>query len=70
MPPPAPEVVEERAQWIFNKLNRFGITGIVTAQLDPVRLKAYRDLESKNKLTVRRRYDYPPVPWQARVRPA
>jgi predicted amidohydrolase YtcJ len=53
MPPPAPEVVEERAIWIFNKLNGFGITGIVTAQLDPVRLKAYRDLESKDKLTVR-----------------
>jgi len=53
MPPPKPEVVEERARWIFSKLNQFGITGIVTAQLDPVRLKAYRDLESKDKLTVR-----------------
>jgi predicted amidohydrolase YtcJ len=53
MPPPAPETVEERASWIFDKLNKFGITGIVTAQLDPVRLKAYRDLESKGKLTVR-----------------
>jgi predicted amidohydrolase YtcJ len=53
MPPPAPEVVEERAQWIFNKLNGYGITGITTAQLDPVRLNAYRDLESKDKLTVR-----------------
>ena len=48
-----PEVVEERAAWIFNKLNGYGITGIVTAQLDPVRLKAYRTLESKDKLTVR-----------------
>jgi predicted amidohydrolase YtcJ len=53
MPPPAPKTVEERATWIFNKLNGYGITGIVTAQLDPVRLKAYRDLESKDKLTVR-----------------
>lgn len=53
MPPPTPETVEKRAVWIFNKLNKFGITGIVTAQLDPVRLKAYRDLESKNKLTIR-----------------
>lgn len=53
MPPPKPETVEERAIWIFNKLNKYGITGIVTAQLDSVRLKAYRDLESKNKLTVR-----------------
>ena len=53
MPPPEGKVVEERATWIFNKLNSFGITGIVTAQLDPMRLKAYRTLESKNKLTVR-----------------
>jgi predicted amidohydrolase YtcJ len=53
MPPPAPETVEERAVWIFNKLNSYGITGIVTPQLDPVRIKAYRDLESKDKLTVR-----------------
>jgi hypothetical protein len=53
MPPPPPEVVEERASWIFNKLNGYGITSLITAQLDPVRLKAYRDLESKNKLTMR-----------------
>jgi predicted amidohydrolase YtcJ len=53
MPPPEDKVVEERATWIFNKLNSFGITGIVTAQLDPVRLKAYRALESQGKLTVR-----------------
>ena len=53
MPPPPPEVVQERASWIFNKLNGYGITSIITAQLDPVRLKAYRDLESKNKLTMR-----------------
>jgi predicted amidohydrolase YtcJ len=53
MPPPAPKTVEERAVWIFNKLNSYGITAIITAQLDPMRLKAYRDLESKNKLTVR-----------------
>ncbi len=53
MPPPTPETVEERATWIFSKLNSYGITGIVTPQLDPVRIKAYRDLESKDKLTVR-----------------
>jgi predicted amidohydrolase YtcJ len=53
MPPPADKVVEERAVWIFNKLNGYGITGIITAQLDPMRLKAYRSLEAKNKLTVR-----------------
>jgi predicted amidohydrolase YtcJ len=52
MPPPPPEVVAERATWIFGKLNGYGITGIVTPQLDPVRLKAYRDLESQDKLTV------------------
>jgi hypothetical protein len=53
MPPPEDKVVKERAIWIFNKLNSFGITGIITAQLDPVRLKAYRALESQDKLTVR-----------------
>ena len=53
MPPPAPETVEERAAWIFNKLNSYGVTAIITPQLDPVRIKAYRDLESKDKLTVR-----------------
>jgi predicted amidohydrolase YtcJ len=53
MPKPKPEVVEERATWIFSKLNGYGITAITTAQLDPMRLKAYRDLESKGKLTVR-----------------
>jgi predicted amidohydrolase YtcJ len=53
MPPPPPEVVAERAAWIFDKLNGYGITGVITAQLDPVRLKAYRDLEAKNELTVR-----------------
>ena len=44
MPPPKDKVVQERAIWIFSKLNSFGITGIVTAQLDPIRLKAYRAL--------------------------
>jgi hypothetical protein len=53
MPPPIDKVVEERAVWIFSKLNGFGITGIITAQLDPIRLKAYRALESQGKLTVR-----------------
>ncbi|NIS49739.1 MAG: amidohydrolase family protein, partial [Phycisphaerae bacterium] len=53
MPKPKPEVVEERATWIFSKLNGYGITAITTAQLDPMRLKAYRGLESKGKLTVR-----------------
>lgn len=53
MPPPTPEVVEQRAIWIFDKLNQYGVTNIQTAQLDPMRVKAYRDLEAKNKLTVR-----------------
>jgi predicted amidohydrolase YtcJ len=53
MPAPAPEVVQERASWIFDKLNGYGITNITTAQLDPVRLNAYRGLEAKNELTVR-----------------
>jgi hypothetical protein len=53
MPPPAPETVEERATWIFGELNSYGITGIVTPQLDPIRIKAYRALESQDKLTLR-----------------
>ncbi|RCU52460.1 amidohydrolase [Corallincola holothuriorum] len=53
MPEPAPKVVEERAQWIFSKLNKYGVTAIITPQLDPMRVKAYRDLEAKGKLTVR-----------------
>jgi len=53
MPPPKPEVVEKRAAWIFNKINKYGITAITTPQLDPMRLQAYRSLESKGKLTVR-----------------
>jgi len=53
MPPPTPDVVQKRAQWIFDKLNKYGITSIQTAQLDPMRVKAYRDLEAMDKLTVR-----------------
>jgi predicted amidohydrolase YtcJ len=53
MPAPKPEVVKERAIWIFNKLNSYGVTAVTTAQLDPMRLKAYRTLESGDKLTVR-----------------
>jgi predicted amidohydrolase YtcJ len=53
MPPPKPEEVEKRATWIFDKLNKYGITAIITPQLDPMRIKAYRDLESKNELTLR-----------------
>jgi predicted amidohydrolase YtcJ len=53
MPPPKDKVVQERAAWIFNKLNSYGVTSIITAQLDPMRIKAYRALEKQNKLTVR-----------------
>ena len=53
MPVPTPEVAEEQAVWIFSKLNQYGIGAIVTPQLDPLRIKTYRDLESKNKLTLR-----------------
>ena len=53
MPPPSPAEVEARAIWIFDKLNQYGINAIVTPQLDPIRVKAYRGLESKDKLTVR-----------------
>ena len=53
MPAPDPEVAEKRAVWIFDKLNQFGIGAIITAQLDPLRIKTYRDLEAKNQLTLR-----------------
>jgi len=53
LPPPPAKVVEQRAAWIFKKLNRFGITAIVAAQLDPMRIEAYRALEKKGKLSVR-----------------
>ena len=53
MPKPKPETVEKRAKWIFDKLNSYGITAIITPQLDPGRIKAYRNLESKDKLTLR-----------------
>jgi len=53
MPAPKPAVAEKRAIWIFDKLNKYGIGAIVTPQLDPLRIKTYRDLESKNKLTLR-----------------
>jgi predicted amidohydrolase YtcJ len=53
MPPPKDEEVQERAIWIFDKLNGYGITAIVTPQLDPLRIKAYRALESQGKLNVR-----------------
>ena len=53
MPPPTDEVMQQRAIWIFDKLNSHGIAAIVTPQLDPVRIKAYRALESQGKLSVR-----------------
>jgi predicted amidohydrolase YtcJ len=53
MPVPEPAVAKQQAVWIFDKLNQFGIGAIVTPQLDPLRIKTYRDLESKNELTLR-----------------
>lgn len=53
MPPPTVDQVEERAGWIFNRLNGYGITGIVTAQMDQTRLDAYRAMEKDDLLTVR-----------------
>lgn len=53
MPTPPDEVVEKRAEWIFAKLSKYGITNIQTAQLDPMRIKAYRALEKKGRLNVR-----------------
>jgi predicted amidohydrolase YtcJ len=53
MPPPTQDMLQERARWIFNKLNSYGVTSIATAQLNAERLKAYRALESQGKLTVR-----------------
>jgi predicted amidohydrolase YtcJ len=53
MPPPSPQVFEERAEWIISKLNQYGITAITLAQLDPMRIAAYRSLEKQGKLGVR-----------------
>jgi hypothetical protein len=53
MPAPTPEMAEKQGIWIFSKLNQYGIGAIITPQLDPLRIKTYRDLESKNKLTLR-----------------
>jgi predicted amidohydrolase YtcJ len=53
MPAPEADVAKQQSVWIFDKLNQFGIGAIVTPQLDPLRIKTYRDLESKNELTLR-----------------
>ena len=39
-----PETLEERADWIFNELNGYGDTRLISAQLDLVCLTADRDL--------------------------
>jgi hypothetical protein len=53
VPAPPQAQIEEAAKWIFDRLNTFGVTAIQTAQADAGRVKAYRDLERKGKLTVR-----------------
>jgi predicted amidohydrolase YtcJ len=53
MPPPSQEQIREAAEWIFAKLNSYGVTGVCLAQLDADRLAAYRAMENDNALTVR-----------------
>jgi len=52
-PPASAEVMEKQAEWIFNKMNSFGVVNVGLAQLDAPRLATYRALESKGALTAR-----------------
>ncbi len=52
-PPATADVMEKQAEWIFDKLNSYGIVNVALAQLDHARLAAYRALESEGNLTVR-----------------
>ncbi len=53
MPAPLEENVRAAAEWIFQKLNTYGVTGARLAQLDETRLAAYRAMEEDGVLTVR-----------------
>lgn len=53
MPAVPLERLRQAAEWIFARLNAYGVTGVVAAQLDAGRLEAYRQLEEEGKLTVR-----------------
>jgi predicted amidohydrolase YtcJ len=53
MPPVPQEHIRKAAEWIFAKLNTYGVTGAVLAQMDAGRLQAYRAMEADDKLTVR-----------------
>ncbi len=53
MTPPTPEHLRKAATWIFDKLNAYGVTAAVLAQLDKGRLDAYRAMEKDGDLTIR-----------------
>jgi predicted amidohydrolase YtcJ len=53
MTPPTDEQLKQSAKWIFDKMSSYGVTGVITAQLDAGRLKAYRALEQEGQLKVR-----------------
>jgi predicted amidohydrolase YtcJ len=53
MTPPTPEQLRKAATWIFDKLNAYGVTAAVLAQLDKGRLDAYRAMEKDGDLTIR-----------------
>ena len=53
MPPRSQEQLRQAAEWIFKKLNTYGVTGARLAQLDKGRLDAYRAMEKDGKLTIR-----------------
>ena len=53
MTPPTADELRKSAQWIFDKLNAYGVTGAVLAQLDQGRLDAYRAMEKDGDLHIR-----------------
>lgn len=53
MTPPTADQYRQAAEWIFHKVNSYGVTAVTLAQLDKGRLGAYRAMEKDGKLTVR-----------------
>jgi len=53
MTPPTQDQIRQSAQWIFDKLNAYGVTGAILAQMDQGRLDAYRAMEKDGDLHIR-----------------
>ena len=53
MTPYTEKEVRKSAKWIFDKLNKYGVTAITLAQMDATRLSAYRDMEKDGDLHIR-----------------